>query len=169
MSSRAKLRPLAALSSLLRAPAPTAPAIPAARNNNNIVPRLTGAGRPYSLSQSSPPARNTGEEEAISIPDPPSRWYGDLHARLGKCIMFGCTPSQVATASSVLGALATEWRQLVAGSQGYLTGGRRGLQDQQVVWGEQDSFVREKESERNKQTNKREITLLATDYCVFYF
>lgn len=37
-------------------------------------------------------------------------------------------------------ALATEWRALMAGSEGFLTGGRRGLESQQVVWGEQDSF-----------------------------
>lgn len=28
----------------------------------------------------------------------------------------------------------------MAGSEGFLTGGRRGLEGQQVVWGEQDSF-----------------------------
>jgi hypothetical protein len=30
---------------------------------------------------------------------------------------------------------------LVAGSEGFLTGARMGLQDQKVVWGEMDSFV----------------------------
>ena len=46
-------------------------------------------------------------------------------------------------AAGVLGALATEWRGLVAGSEGFLTGGRgrRGLEGHQVAWGEQDSFV----------------------------
>ena len=39
-------------------------------------------------------------------------------------------------------ALATEWRELTAGSEGFLTGGRRGLEGQKVVWGEMDSFVR---------------------------
>lgn len=42
----------------------------------------------------------------------------------------------------MLRALATEWRALVAGGEGFLTGGRRGLEGQQVVWGEMDSFVR---------------------------
>lgn len=172
MPSRAKLRPLAApLSSLLGAPAPTAPAVPAARNRNsnstntNIVPRLAGAGRAYS-------SRNAGGEEApaSSAPEPPSRWYSDLHARLGKCLMFGCTPAQVATASSVLGALAAEWRPLVAGSQGYLTGGRRGLEDQQVVWGEQDSFVRDlKEKDKRLRRRSREKMNIASCYCCYYY
>ncbi|KAF3771298.1 hypothetical protein M406DRAFT_336768 [Cryphonectria parasitica EP155] len=73
-------------------------------------------------------------------PPPPSRWLSDLRARIGKCIIFGCSPAQVADAGKVLGALAAEWRALVAGSEGFLTGGRRGLEGQQVVWGEQDSF-----------------------------
>jgi len=54
--------------------------------------------------------------------------------------MFGCSPAQVTQAGGILHALATEWRSLSAGSEGFLTGGRRGLEGQQVVWGEQDSF-----------------------------
>lgn len=78
---------------------------------------------------------------ADAIPDPPpQRWLSDLHARLGKCIMFGCSPAQVTQAGGILNALAAEWRRLSAGSEGFLTGGRRGLEGQQVVWGEQDSF-----------------------------
>lgn len=54
--------------------------------------------------------------------------------------MFGCSPAQVAEAGLVIRALAGEWKGLLAGSEGFLTGGRRGLDGQQVVWGEQDSF-----------------------------
>ncbi|ROV93117.1 hypothetical protein VSDG_07361 [Cytospora chrysosperma] len=71
---------------------------------------------------------------------PPQRWLSDLRARLGKCLVFGCSPAQVTEAGLVLRALADEWRGLLAGSEGFLTGGRRGLEGQQVVWGEQDSF-----------------------------
>jgi hypothetical protein len=39
-------------------------------------------------------------------------------------------------------ALATEWRELLAGSEGFLTGGRRGLDGREIVWGEMDTFVR---------------------------
>lgn len=88
-----------------------------------------------------PPSRRPFSS-STSVPDapPPSRWLSDLHARIGKCIIFGCSPTQISTTGGVLHALATEWRALMAGSEGFLTGGRRGLEGQQVVWGEQDSF-----------------------------
>ncbi|KAK4645727.1 hypothetical protein QC761_204110 [Podospora bellae-mahoneyi] len=73
-------------------------------------------------------------------PPPPKQWIPDLRARLGKCIIFGCTHSQITRASSVLKALSTEWKSLVAGSEGFLTGGRRGLDGRQIAWGEMDSF-----------------------------
>ncbi|KAF7531795.1 hypothetical protein G7054_g8530 [Neopestalotiopsis clavispora] len=80
----------------------------------------------------------TGSASPLPLPSP--RWHGDLKARLGKCIMFGCSPSQVKRAAGVLRSLALEWRSLTAGSEGFLTGGRRGLEGQAVAWGEMDSF-----------------------------
>ncbi|KAI8961520.1 hypothetical protein F5Y11DRAFT_326074 [Daldinia sp. FL1419] len=74
------------------------------------------------------------------LPSLPSRWYSDLRARIGKCIMFGCTRAQAQRAAAILRILGTEWRELTAGAEGFLTGGRRGLENQQVVWGEMDSF-----------------------------
>lgn len=74
-------------------------------------------------------------------PAPPSRWVSDVRARVGKCIGFGCNQAQVQQAAGILATLASEWRELSAGSEGFLTGGRKGLEDQQVVWGEMDSFV----------------------------
>ena len=39
-------------------------------------------------------------------------------------------------------AASDNWKCLVAGSEGYLTGKRRaGLEGQQVVWGEMDTMV----------------------------
>ncbi|OIW29419.1 hypothetical protein CONLIGDRAFT_596048 [Coniochaeta ligniaria NRRL 30616] len=73
-------------------------------------------------------------------PLPPQRWVSDLRARVGKCITFGCNESQIARVARIVRALAEEWRPLTAGSEGFLSGGRRGLDRQQVVWGEQDSF-----------------------------
>ncbi|KAG8161008.1 hypothetical protein KVR01_009272 [Diaporthe batatas] len=98
--------------------------------------------RPSSSSSASPARPNTTDQQDLPAP-PPQRWLSDLHARLGKCIMFGCTPAQVTEAGAVLRALAGEWRALSAGAEGFLTGGGgglRGLEGQQVVWGEQDSF-----------------------------
>lgn len=56
--------------------------------------------------------------------------------------MFGCNEQQTSQAAAVLRAIATEWRELLAGSEGYLTGGRRGLDAREIAWGEMDSFVR---------------------------
>lgn len=76
------------------------------------------------------------------IPPPtPQRWVSDLRARVGKCITFGCDKGQIARAAGIVRALAEDWRPLTAGSEGFLSGGRRGLEGQKVVWGEQDSFV----------------------------
>lgn len=72
---------------------------------------------------------------------PPQRWITDLRSRVGKCIIFGCTNQQVSRAAAVLRALAVEWKDLLAGSEGFLTGGRRGLDSQKIAWGEMDSFV----------------------------
>lgn len=73
-------------------------------------------------------------------PPPPSRWIAELRSRIGKVIIFGCDHGQVSRAAAVLKVLATEWRDLLAGSEGFLTGGRRGLDRHQVAWGEMDSF-----------------------------
>lgn len=72
---------------------------------------------------------------------PPKKWITDLPARVGKCIIFGCSPAQIQESSLILKALAEEWRGLLAGSEGFLTGGRRGLDGREVAWGEMDSFV----------------------------
>lgn len=44
-------------------------------------------------------------------------------------------------ASAMLQELARDWRELLAGGEGYLTGpARRGLYKQAVVWGEMVRF-----------------------------
>ena len=56
--------------------------------------------------------------------------------------MFGMKPGQIDEAGHILQELARDWRNLLAGSQGFLTGkGRVGLESQAVVWGEQDTMV----------------------------
>ncbi|KAK0720317.1 thioesterase-like superfamily-domain-containing protein [Lasiosphaeris hirsuta] len=74
------------------------------------------------------------------MPLPPPRWIAELRARVGKCIMFGCNNQQIPRAAAVLRVLALEWKDLLAGSEGFLTGGRRGLDGQKIAWGEMDSF-----------------------------
>ena len=65
------------------------------------------------------------------------RWLSDCKTRIGKCIMFGISPEQTAEAGSILQEMSCEWRELVAGSEGFLTGEKyRGLYRHEVVWGE---------------------------------
>jgi len=52
-------------------------------------------------------------------------------------------PDQVDEGGQIAQELARDWRTLIAGGEGFLTGkGRVGLQSQAVVWGEQDTMVR---------------------------
>lgn len=51
--------------------------------------------------------------------------------------MFGLDPVQTKEAGSILQEIAVDWRELVAGSEGFLTGNeQRGLYRHRVVWGE---------------------------------
>lgn len=51
---------------------------------------------------------------------------------------------QTSRAGEVLKALGEEWRELVAGREGFLTEPKRaGLLRRRVVWGEMDSMVRQ--------------------------
>ncbi len=75
----------------------------------------------------------------------PSRWLSDLRSRLGKCIIFGLKPAQVGEAGAILRILAREWRELLAGTEGFLVGKHRaGLERHGVVWGEMVGFQAEK-------------------------
>ncbi|KAL2017101.1 hypothetical protein VTK56DRAFT_2573 [Thermocarpiscus australiensis] len=96
-------------------------------------------GRPLSGSAARPSSSSEGIAAEVP-PPPPSRWISELRARIGKCLIFGCDNQQIARAAAVLRALATEWRELLAGSEGFLTGGRRGLDGREIVWGEMDTF-----------------------------
>jgi hypothetical protein len=51
--------------------------------------------------------------------------------------MFGLKPHQVQEAGDIVRQIARDWRELIAGSEGYLTDAtRRGLFRQRVAWGE---------------------------------
>ncbi|KAL8288993.1 hypothetical protein RB597_000872 [Gaeumannomyces tritici] len=81
---------------------------------------------------------------AAAASEPPSpRWLSELRARIGRCVMFGCSRDQVSRAAVVVRALAAEWRDLTAGNLGFLTGEGRGLQDHKILWGVMDAFWRE--------------------------
>lgn len=53
-------------------------------------------------------------------------------------MMFGMKPAQIDEGGNILRQLAEEWRELIAGSEGFLTDKkRRSLYRHNVVWGEQ--------------------------------
>lgn len=72
------------------------------------------------------------------------RWLSDVKQRIGHCITFGLKPAQIQEAGAILQVIARDWRELVAGSEGFLTSKeRRSMYRLPVVWGEQDSMVRD--------------------------
>lgn len=51
--------------------------------------------------------------------------------------MFGLKSAQVDEVASIMSVVTRNWRELAAGSEGFLVGpGRAGLEDHAVVWGE---------------------------------
>jgi acyl-CoA thioesterase FadM len=92
-----------------------------------------------SYSSYPPRAAATPTEEAKNAISP--RWLSDTKSRIGRCITFGLTPKLVDEAGRLLSILGRDWRELVAGSEGFLTSEKRaGLHRQNIVWGEQDSM-----------------------------
>lgn len=82
--------------------------------------------------RSSTPENSTARPHTI---DP--RWLTSMKSRVGKCMMFGLKSSQVEEAGKILQQLARDWRELIAGSEGFLTDEkRRSLYRHNVVWGE---------------------------------
>ncbi|GAB7337396.1 hypothetical protein MBLNU457_g2741t1 [Dothideomycetes sp. NU457] len=96
--------------------------------------RLLSTSRPLNDSQT--PSPTTPATANLS-----PRWLSDTKKRIGKCITFGMTTQQTTEAGSILHEIARDWRELLAGSEGFLTSkDRRGLYRQEVVWGEMDSM-----------------------------
>ena len=99
---------------------------------------LTSGFKPLRRFSSASP--HSGPES--SFPDTlPARWLPDLKSRIGKCITFGLRPTQTDEAGAILRVLASDWRTLLAGSEGFLVGrGRAGLERHTVVWGDMVGF-----------------------------
>lgn len=92
-----------------------------------------------------------------------ARWLADARTRIGKCISFGMSAPLVDEAAKVCAELGRDWREIVAGSEGYVTDPHRaGLHQHSLVWGDQDSmghvnnvqYVRWAESGRCSWTRK---------------
>lgn len=115
----------------LKAPCPYPPAALSSRHfSSNFASR-----------QSQQQDQSSSSSKAPMTADLSPRWLSDLRSRIGKCIQFGCSAGQVQEAGAILQELARDWRELVAGSEGFLTSeDRRGLFRQDVVWGEMVSL-----------------------------
>ena len=75
--------------------------------------------------------------ELPTVDAPPHRWLADVKKRIGKCINFGLRPMQVDEAARILRVLGRDWKELLAGSEGFLVGrSRAGLERHRVAWGE---------------------------------
>lgn len=56
--------------------------------------------------------------------------------------MFGIDDAQTSEAASILQEVSSDWRELLAGSEGFLTSQEyRGLYRQEVVWGEMVGYT----------------------------
>ncbi|KAL2850811.1 thioesterase-like superfamily-domain-containing protein [Aspergillus pseudodeflectus] len=92
------------------------------------------------LSNAQSQARSSSST-APRLHDIDPRWLTMTKRRVGRCMMFGLKPHQIQEAGEIVQQIAQDWRELIAGSEGYLTDAtRRGLFRQSVAWGEMDSM-----------------------------
>lgn len=94
--------------------------LPVARHASLIPSVRAGLDHVVRHQSTSSPGSSSGFSQLP--PPPPPRWLSDLTARLGRCLQFGCSAAQVARAAGVAASLGRDWRGLVAGSEGFLTG-----------------------------------------------
>ncbi|EFQ98650.1 hypothetical protein MGYG_01672 [Nannizzia gypsea CBS 118893] len=95
------------------------------------IPALSRASHSHSHSHAT---HRTASKSNTQL-DP--RWLSSVKRRIGKCIAFGMGQDLVPVAGGVLEEIARDWRELVAGSEGFLTGEKYcGLHKHNVVWGE---------------------------------
>lgn len=87
---------------------------------------------------SSQTAANRPTDVSSSL-DP--RWLSDVKTRVGKCITFGLPGDQLDHARQILHHVAQDWRELLVGSEGFLTSKSRcGLHRHAVNWGDMDTM-----------------------------
>ncbi|KAL3464691.1 hypothetical protein BJX64DRAFT_88288 [Aspergillus heterothallicus] len=106
----------------------------------------TPATCPYSTSPQphiSQSQHRASSPTALKPHDIDPRWLTMTKKRVGRCMMFGLKPGQIQEAGEIVQQIARDWRDLIAGSEGYLTDAtRRGLFRQSVAWGEMVCRIR---------------------------
>ncbi|OJJ82084.1 thioesterase family protein [Aspergillus glaucus CBS 516.65] len=112
---------------------------------STIIKPSIAAGRFFSTS----PVRAETKSASTSMPTPTPtkphtidpKWLTLTKRRIGRCMMFGLKPPQIQEAGDVLQQIARDWRELVSGSEGFLTNEIvRGLFQHNVAWGEMDTM-----------------------------
>lgn len=97
----------------------------------------TSKTRPAAIS-----SHRTYSSESNPAPSLSPKWLSEVQNRIGKCITFGMSGEQTNEAIAILKTIAKDWRDLLAGSEGFLTAkDRRGLYRHTVTWGDMDSMV----------------------------
>jgi hypothetical protein len=124
-----------------RAPTPLTPNSQLLHISKTMRPLLTRPAllhpRPIPRLATTTLRHNSTSPSAPATAALPPRWLSELKSRIGKCIDFGINDAQTAEAGAILQQTSNDWRELVAGSEGFLTSREyRGLFRQEVVWGE---------------------------------
>lgn len=101
--------------------------------------------RPFSASSRSnnaqAPARSSPKDTKRKPFDIDAQWLPNTKREIGRCLDFGLKPKEITEAGELLQEISRDWRELKAGSEGYLTDvARRGLFQQSVAWGEMVRF-----------------------------
>lgn len=106
-----------------------------ARVSRSVAFTTRASSRPYS---SDTDAHSNG----AGLPALSPKWLSDTKLRIGKCLTFGMNAEQVQQAAKICKILGQEWKELLAGSEGFLTDEKRaGLLGHRVSWGELDVMV----------------------------
>ncbi|KAK1983297.1 thioesterase-like superfamily-domain-containing protein [Colletotrichum cereale] len=84
---------------------------------------------------------SSGQANGDVAPTASARWFSELQARLQHLRSRARSPRFVEEADQLLQRTNTQWIQLLAGSQGFLTEPKwRGLDNHQLFWGDMDSM-----------------------------
>lgn len=93
------------------------------------------------------------------------RWLSELKDRVAKCLKTRPKAAQHDEIVSISSIVAKDWKELVAGSEGFLTGPERaGLESHAVAWGDMVSIIDEMHS-RKWAKQKKKKSFSRAQYC----
>ncbi|TLS20220.1 uncharacterized protein PpBr36_11497 [Pyricularia pennisetigena] len=116
--------------------------VDAGRNPHNCRAFSYSSSSSYSVKNDTKSKSGPGGQRQLqTIPkeDTNGRWYFQFRERIGKCIIFGLSESQLARAVDLVAAMSAEWEKLVLDMEEYPTD-HDGLRNHTVPWGDMDSF-----------------------------